>query len=71
MTEQLMIAATIFLALFALVAAVDGLYFHLWKYRLYARPESVYEHKLHTVRAFLFIPIVFFLFYQNFGGVGL
>lgn len=69
MTEQLLNAAMIFLVLFALVAAVDGFYFHLWKYRLYARPESLYEHKLHTVRAFIFVPIVFLLFYQNFGGL--
>lgn len=69
MSEQLMIWATVFLGLFAIVAAVDGLYFHLWKYRLYARAESIYEHKLHTIRAFLFIPIVFFLFYQNSGGI--
>ena len=71
MTEQLMTAATIFLMLFGAVAAVDGLYFHLWKYKLYARPESLYEHKLHTARAFLFIPVVFFLFYMNSGGVAL
>ena len=40
MTEQLMNAATVFLMIFGLVAAVDGLYLHLWKYKLYARPES-------------------------------
>ena len=68
MTEHLMNLATIFLMLFGIVAAVDGLYLHLWKYRLYARPESRYEHKLHTAQAFLFVPIVFFFFYQNFGG---
>jgi hypothetical protein len=68
MTEQLMTAATIFLILFGLVAAFDGLYLHLWKYRLYAREESLAEHKLHTLQGFLFIPVVFFLFYQDFGG---
>ena len=59
----------IFLILFALVAAIDGLYYHLWKYRLFARKESIFEHRLHTIRAFLFIPIVYLLFYGNFTGV--
>lgn len=61
----------VFLVLFLLVATADGIYFHLWKYRLYARRESLYEHQLHTVRAFLFIPIVFFLYFANFGGIAL
>lgn len=71
MTEHLMNAATVFLMIFGIVAAVDGLYLHLWKYRLYARPESRYEHKLHTAQAFLFAPIVFFFFYRDFGGAAL
>ena len=68
MTEQLMTAATIFLILFGLVAAFDGLYLHLWKYRLYAREESLGEHKLHTLQGVLFMPVVLFLFYKDFGG---
>ncbi len=64
----MMIVATVFLGLFGLLAALDGLYFHLWKYRLYARAESAYEHMLHTIRAFLFVPIVFLLFYGDFQG---
>jgi hypothetical protein len=71
MTENLMSAATVFLILFGFVAAFDGLYLHLWKYRLYARPESRREHKLHTAQGILFIPVVFFLFYKNFGGLAL
>lgn len=68
MTEHVMSAATALLMLFGVVAAVDGLYLHLWKYRLYARPESRREHKLHTAQGVLFIPVIFFLFYQDFGG---
>jgi hypothetical protein len=68
MTEHLISAATVFLILFGIVAAFDGLYLHLWKYRLYARPESRREHKLHTAQAFLFVPVLFFLFYKDFGG---
>jgi hypothetical protein len=70
-SELLMNAATVFLMLFGIIAAVDGLYFHLWKYRLYAQPDSIYEHKLHTAQGILFIPILFFLFYANFGGLAL
>ena len=71
MTEQLISAATVSLIVFGAVAAFDGLYLHLWKYRLYARPDSIYEHQLHTVQAFLFAPVVFLLFYANFGGLAL
>ncbi len=44
------------------VAAVDGVYFHLWKFRLFARPESRVEHALHTARAILAPPIVWLLY---------
>jgi hypothetical protein len=71
MAEQLMSAATVFLMIFGAVAAVDGLYLHLWKYRLYARPESRREHKLHTAQGALFVPVVFLLFYGDFGGAAL
>ncbi len=71
MAEHLMSAATIFLMIFGVEAAVDGLYLHLWKYRLYARPESRREHKLHAAQGALFVPVVFFLFYQDFGGLAL
>jgi hypothetical protein len=67
--EYLIFIGTIFLILFVFVGAIDGIYFHLWKYRLYAHSESLYEHKLHTIRVFLFAAIVFLLFYKNFGGV--
>ena len=68
MNEHLMSAATVFLMIFGVVAAFDGLYLHLWKYRLYARPESRREHKLHTAQGALFVPLVYFLFYQDSGG---
>ena len=71
MTEHLIAAATVFLVLFGAVGAYDGLYLHLWKYRLYAREESRYEHKLHTAVAFLSVPVVWLLFAGNFGGLAL
>ena len=67
--ENLMIAATVCLMVFSLVAGFDGLYFHFYKYKLYARAESLYEHKMHTVSAILFIPIVVLLFGGNFAGI--
>lgn len=39
---------------YAALASVDGLYLHLWRYRLHARPESRREHLLHTAYAVLF-----------------
>jgi hypothetical protein len=41
---------------------VDGLYLHLWRYRLHARPESRKEHWLHTFRSLLFPGILATLF---------
>ncbi|MBP8196847.1 MAG: hypothetical protein KAY55_06715, partial [Deltaproteobacteria bacterium] len=51
-----LVCAVFSLLLFTTIAGVDGLYFHLYRYRLYARPASLYEHKLHTVNAVLFVP---------------
>lgn len=54
--------AAICLVLFTAIAGIDGLYFHLYRYRLYKRPPSRYEHRLHTVNAVLFVPLVALLF---------
>jgi hypothetical protein len=35
------------------VGAIDVLYFHIWKFRLYARPQSSREQWAHLVRACL------------------
>ena len=51
-----------------IVGAVDLFYFHLWKYKLHTRPESLYEHKLHMAFAFTMVPVAFLLYYQDFGG---
>lgn len=42
------------LLVFTTIASVDGFYFHLYKYRLWERPESRREHWLHTLNACLF-----------------
>lgn len=39
------------------VGALDVIYFHLWKFRLYARPQSAREQTVHLVRG-LFVPSI-------------
>lgn len=57
--------ATAALVLFMLLATYDGFYLHIWKYRLFDRSESLFEHKTHTVRAILFPLIVWLLFIEE------
>lgn len=40
--------------------AFDVTYFHLWKFRLYQRPESVKEETTHILRGFL-VPLIMVL----------
>ncbi len=56
------------LAVFLVLAAVDGVYLHLWRYRLHARAASREEHRLHTVTAVLFVPTLGALFLWETGG---
>src|SRR5688500_18160864 len=60
--------ATAFLLAFATVAAIDGVYIHLWKLRLHARSASFAEHLWHTASAILFEPLVVALFVVDAGG---
>jgi len=69
--EHLVTAGFVFLNLFMLVGTVDLFYYHIWKYKLHARPESRYEHKLHMAFAFIMVPLAYFLYYQDFGGYAL
>lgn len=50
------------LVLFTVVATLDGLYLHLYRYRLWERPASRYEHRLHTINAVIF-PFLTWLLY--------
>jgi hypothetical protein len=59
------------LAAFAALAAVDGIGFHLWKLGLHARPEARREHRLHTARALLFVPILALVYGLPTGGLAL
>jgi hypothetical protein len=50
------------------LGAVDGLYFHLQRYRLFAHPESRYEHWLHSIRAILVLPALGLLYLASASG---
>ena len=63
--EILYYTAAICLVSFMLLATYDGFYLHLWKYELFNREESRFEHKTHTIRTLLFPIIVWFLFIDN------
>ncbi len=60
--EILFYLSSISLILFMLLATYDGFYLHIWKYELFNKKESLFEHKTHTIRAVLFPLIIWFLF---------
>lgn len=64
----MLIAAAVFFALHAIVAIVDGAYFHLYKYKLHTRPESVVEHFTHTLRAATMAAAAYVFFVIDAGG---
>lgn len=47
---------------FLFVAAIDGFYYHLHRFRLWAHPDTWAEHVLHTARAVLTPPILWALY---------
>lgn len=57
--------AAVCMVVFTTIAALDGLYYHLYKYRLYERPASRLEHQLHTANVTIFVPQVFLLFWMQ------
>lgn len=54
--------AVLLLVPLGVLAAIDGLYLHLWRLRLHERPECRREHLLHTARALLFPPSLALVF---------
>lgn len=60
--EVLFYLSSLCLLLFMVLATYDGAYLHLWKFELFNKQESKFEHKTHTIRAVLFPLIVWFLF---------
>lgn len=67
--EMALLTACVLLLLFAVLAFYDGVYLHLLRYRLHAHPESRTEHVMHTIRALLFPPLLYFL-YLSPGSIG-
>jgi hypothetical protein len=49
-------ASLVLLVAYLVLASVDGLYLHLWRFQLHLRPETQLEHLTHTARAVLFVP---------------
>lgn len=58
----------IILMLFSLLSTWDGIYLHLFKYKLHEHEESKREHLLHTFRASLFFLILLFIYYFQSSG---
>ena len=70
MNGLLLISLIALLAALAL-GAIDGIYFHLKRYQLFAHTESRHEHALHTVRAFLIMPPLALLYLAEPSGLWL
>ncbi len=51
----------VIMSVVAPIGALDVLYFHIWKFRLYARPQSRAETVTHLIRALLVAGVVFIL----------
>jgi hypothetical protein len=62
-------ASAVALALFLVLGTVDGIFLHLWRYRLYARAASRAEHRLHTAASVLFAATLPALFLWETGGL--
>lgn len=59
----------VLMVLFIVLGTFDGLYFHLFKYKLHLLPAARREHIIHTVRAFVFVPLSLLLFVYNTAGI--
>lgn len=60
-----LVISSILLLLFAVLALLDGVYLHIFKYQLHRHPESRFEHLTHTLRAIFFPLILYFLLLQQ------
>lgn len=60
--EVAFILSIVLLIVYSILALFDGVFLHLYKYRLYEHKESKFEHLTHTVRAILFTGILISLF---------
>ena len=65
----MIIAATVCLVVFGILAIVDGAYYHNIKYKLYQDKESILEHIYHTIRAVMFPIMMYCFFAHDLGGL--
>jgi len=65
MGRALLTASLVLWAAALAIGSVDGLYFHLWKFRIYRRPEARLEHLAHAGRALLVIPTLWAAFFPS------
>ncbi len=68
MEQTIILSATISLLIFGIIGIIDGFYYHLWKFNLYKHKETRFEHITHTIRAFLFLGMLFLFFINDYGG---
>ena len=62
MDITLMTISSWVLLVFIALSFFDGVYYHIWKFRLQERTDSQFEHITHTVRAVLFVPTLFLIY---------
>ncbi|MDR7211513.1 hypothetical protein [Flavobacterium piscis] len=60
--ETAFILSSALLIAYSVLALFDGVFLHLYKYRLHEQKESKFEHLTHTIRAVLFSCILYSLF---------
>lgn len=71
MNTFLLYGSMFFFLIFVVLSFVDGVYLHLIKLKIQENFDSKREHLTHTLRAILFIPITFMIFYWNLSGAWL
>lgn len=65
MEIYLLSAGAVCMALFSVIGIFDGVYYHLYRFQLYAHRESRREHLTHTVRVGLYVTILYALFLND------
>lgn len=58
--EMAFIISIVLLIAYSLLALFDGVFLHLYKYRLYEHKESKFEHLTHTIRAIFCLQVFSF-----------
>ncbi|HSI06356.1 MAG: hypothetical protein ACAI38_01065 [Myxococcota bacterium] len=67
----LALPSVVLMSLVGILGFIDGVYFHIWKFRLHERRDSRREHVIHALRASLAVPAIYGLFVVPVSGVWL